>query len=103
MRRHLQTARSRRAGLTLSAGISQARFLAAREGRALHLRSQAGDDWCWSVSAATVCDCAQPQSCQIRRVPAATFAGVALLEASAVDLAPDGTAAAGQVGHYPAC
>lgn len=83
-----------RAAETLSADISQARFLAAREGRALHLRSQAGTDWCWSVSAATVCDCAQPQSCQIRRVPAASFTGVALLEANAVDLAPDGTAAA---------
>ncbi|HRD97202.1 MAG TPA: type IV pilin protein, partial [Rubrivivax sp.] len=59
-----------RAAETLSADISQARFLAAREGRALHLRSQAGTDWCWSVSAATVCDCAQPQVCQIRRVPA---------------------------------
>lgn len=88
--------RMTRAAETLSADISEARFLAARQGQALHLSSQAGSDWCWSISAAAVCDCAQPQSCQIRRVPADTFAGVTMLQAGAVDLAPDGTAAGPQ-------
>lgn len=89
----LSRERLTRAAETLAADISEARFLAAREGHALHLRSQSGGDWCWSVSAATVCDCAQPQSCQIRRVPAATFGGVTMVNAGAVALAPDGTAA----------
>lgn len=93
---HLSRERMTRAAETLSADISEARFLAARQGQPLHLRSQAGSDWCWSISAAAVCDCAQPQSCQIRRVPAATFAGVTMLAAGAVDLAPDGTAAGSQ-------
>ncbi len=76
----------------LSADISQARFLAARESRVLHWRSQSGAAWCWSISADRVCDCAQAQSCQVRRIPASSFQGVTLLEAGAVDLAPDGTA-----------
>jgi len=89
----LSRERLSRAAETLSADISEARFQAARKGHALHLRSQAGGDWCWSVSAATVCDCALPQTCQIRRVPAATFGGVTMVDAGAVALAPDGTAA----------
>ena len=44
----LSRERLSRAAETLSADISEARFQAARKGHALHLRSQAGGDWCWS-------------------------------------------------------
>lgn len=81
-----------RAAETLAADISEARFQAARTGQALQVHAQTGADWCWSVSTAPVCDCAQQQACQVHRVQASSFGSVKLMQASAVQLAPDGTA-----------
>lgn len=88
------------AAQSLAADLANARFEAAQRGQALHVQPASGPAWCWSVSATTPCDCAQPQPCQLHRAHAAAHAGVRLVQASSARLEPSGTSLATQVATF---
>ena len=79
----------------LAADIAEARFEAARRGQTLHLNTDAGAAWCWSVSASAGCPCGQAQACQLRNVRAADHPGVQLVSAQSLRLEAEGAAQAG--------
>lgn len=78
----------------LVADINEARFEAARQGRAMHIVVQPGAGWCWSVASTATCPCGQAQACELRRVRGADHAGVALAQGSTLHLQPTGQAEA---------
>ena len=84
--------RLQHAAETLAGDITEARFLAAQRGRAVHVQALDGAQWCWSVALVPGCDCSQAQGCQIHNVDASKLAGVRLLEPMALRLDPGGFA-----------
>jgi type IV fimbrial biogenesis protein FimT len=105
MAQALQRQRLRAAAEHLAADLNEARFEATRRGQALHVLPRSGANWCWTVAREPACACddaAAPgsASCQLGRSTQADHAGVKLLQAQAVELAPGGTA--GGPGHTPA-
>jgi len=100
----LQRQRLRAAAEHLAADLTEARFEATRRGQALHVLPRSGANWCWTVARQPACDCDEPAapgsaSCQFSRSSQTDHAGVKLLQARAVELAPGGTA--GGPGHTP--
>lgn len=92
----LERKRLRGAAQELAADLAEARFEAARSGRALFVEAHSGSSWCWVVASAAGCDCAAaavPPACRVHAVQAATFRGVRLVEGLAVTLEPGGAAA----------
>ncbi len=92
----LERKRLRGAAQELAADLTEARFEAARSGRALFVEARSGTGWCWVVALAAGCDCAQgvlPPACRVHAVQAATFRGVRLVEGLALTLEPGGAAA----------
>ena len=84
--------RLQHAAETLSSDITEARYLAAQGGRAVHLQALGGAQWCWSVALRPGCDCSKAEGCQIRNVDASKLAGVRLLDSMALRLDPGGFA-----------
>ncbi|HZF80715.1 MAG TPA: GspH/FimT family pseudopilin [Rubrivivax sp.] len=79
----------------LAADIQEARFEAARRGQPLHVRTSAGQDWCWSVSVNPDCPCGRPSACQMQNVRAADHPGVQMISAQALRLEGAGIAQSG--------
>jgi type IV fimbrial biogenesis protein FimT len=94
--RQLERKRLQGAAQELAADLAEARFEAARSGRALFVEARSGAAWCWVVASAAGCDCASAAAapaCRVHAVQAATFRGVRLVEGLAVALEPGGTTA----------
>jgi type IV fimbrial biogenesis protein FimT len=88
----LQQQRLGTAAETLVADINEARFEAARQGRAIHIVMQPGAGWCWSVATTATCPCGQAQACELRSARVADHAGVALVQARTLHLLSTGQA-----------
>lgn len=82
----------------LAADVNEARFEAARQGRALHVRAFAGPAWCWAVAHTPECPCGSGQSCQLRSARDRDHPGVTLLSPGHVELTADGRTASPGVG-----
>lgn len=76
----------------LVADVNEARFEAARQGRALHVVMQSGDAWCWAVATQPDCTCGQAQACELRSAQQRDHAGVRLLAGQTLHLAASGQA-----------
>lgn len=80
----------------LLADINEARFEAARQGRAMHVLMNSGDNWCWAVATQAACPCgqaqAQVQACELRSARARDHAGVRLLQGQNLHLTATGRA-----------
>lgn len=76
----------------LMADVNEARFEAARQGRAMHVVMQPGESWCWAVATASSCPCGQAQACELRRALPQDHGGVRLLQAQSVHLGATGLA-----------
>jgi type IV fimbrial biogenesis protein FimT len=87
--------RLRLAAETLASDLAEARFEAAKAGRALHLPAQAGPAWCWAVATTPDCGCAAAAPCQLKAERAASHAGVTLVEVRAASFDPGGAATGG--------
>ncbi len=79
---------------TLVADINEARFEAARQGRAMHIVLQPGAAWCWAVASEAACPCGQAQACELRSARGADHAGVALVAGQTLHLQSTGQAEA---------
>ena len=79
----------------LVADVHEARFEAARQGRALHIVMQTGDNWCWAVATQENCPCGQAQSCELRSAQQRDHGGVRLLAGQTLHLGANGRAEAG--------
>ena len=77
------------------ADVNEARFEAARQGRALHVVMQTGDNWCWAVATQENCPCGQAQACELRNSQPRDHAGVRLLAGQTLHLGANGRAEAG--------
>ena len=76
----------------LMADVNEARFEAARQGRAMHVLMQPGSAWCWAVASDASCPCGQAQACELRRALPPDHAGVLLLQAQSMRLSATGLA-----------
>ena len=74
------------------ADVNEARFEAARQGRALHLVMQAGDNWCWAVATQENCPCGQALACELRSAQQRDHAGVRLVAGQTLHLGANGRA-----------
>ena len=83
---------------SLAADLHEARFEAARQGRALHVAAQVAPAWCWSVATAPDCPCGSGQACELRSAREPDHPGVRLAAAGAVTLGADGRAEAPGTG-----
>jgi type IV fimbrial biogenesis protein FimT len=113
----LDRQRLRGAAEALLADVNEARFEAARQGRAMHVVMQGGTEWCWAVATEADCACGQGQACELRRALPRDHKGVQLLEATPVQLLANGRAESassvtfesrictpsGSTDRYPAC
>ena len=77
------------------ADVNEARFEAARQGRALHLVMQAGDNWCWAVATQENCPCGQALACELRSAQQRDHAGVRLVAGQTMHLGANGRADCG--------
>lgn len=77
----------------LAADVNEARFEAARQGRALHVSAFGGPAWCWAVAVSPDCPCGSGQACQLRSARERDHAGVMLHSSGHVEMGPDGRAA----------
>ncbi|MFN9747530.1 MAG: GspH/FimT family pseudopilin [Betaproteobacteria bacterium] len=80
------------AAQALAADLNEARFEAARQGRALHLVAVDGPAWCWAVATTPDCPCGGGQGCQLRSAREQDHPGVALRTPGHVELRADGRA-----------
>lgn len=80
------------AAQALAADLNEARFEAARQGRALHLVAVDGPAWCWAVATTRDCPCGSGQGCQLRSARGHDHPGVALRTPGHVELGADGRA-----------
>jgi type IV fimbrial biogenesis protein FimT len=88
----LQRQRLALAAETLAADLAEARFEAARLGRAVQVTALAGPQWCWALGAevsASACSAA-----------AKAHAGVAMVSGGSVRIEPAGTTAASTVAVF---
>ncbi len=76
----------------LVADVNEARFEAARQGRALHIVMQTGDNWCWAVATRDNCPCGQAQACELRSAHQRDHGGVRLLAGQTLHLGATGQA-----------
>ena len=76
----------------LVADVNEARFEAARQGRALHIVMQTGEPWCWAVATQENCLCGQAQACELRSAQQRDHGGVRLLAGQTLHLAANGQA-----------
>lgn len=76
----------------MAADITEARYEAARQGRALHVVVQPGTPWCWSVATDPGCPCGSRQTCELRHASEAHHPGVQLSEGRTMNLNPQGSA-----------
>ena len=76
----------------LLADIQEARFEAARQGRALHVVMNSGDNWCWAVATQAACPCGRAQACELRSAQPRDHAGVRLLSGQSLHLTATGRA-----------
>jgi len=74
------------------ADVNEARFEAARQGRALHIVMQTGDNWCWAVATREDCPCGQAQACELRHAQQRDHGGVRLLAGQTLHLGANGRA-----------
>lgn len=74
----------------LVADVNEARFEAARQGRAMHVVMHEGAAWCWAVATDAQCPCGQRQACELRSATPRDHAGVQLVQAASVQLLPTG-------------
>ena len=79
----------------LVADVNEARFEAARQGRAMHIVMQTGDTWCWAVATQENCPCGQAQACELRNAQQRDHGGVRLLAGQTLHLGANGRAEAG--------
>lgn len=86
----LDRSRVEAAAEALAADINEARFEAARQGRAMHLLVNPGPAWCWSVATADACPCGSGQGCQLRASTEKDHPGVMLSAGQPVTMAADG-------------
>jgi type IV fimbrial biogenesis protein FimT len=94
----LQRQRLALAAETLAADLAEARFEAARLGRAVQVTALAGPQWCWALGAevsASACSAAA-----LRVVDAKAHAGVAMVSGGSVRIEPAGTTAASTVAVF---
>ena len=78
----------------LVADINEARFEAARLGRAVHVVMDSGDNWCWAVATLAACPCGQAQACELRSARPRDHSGVRLLQGQPLHLTASGRAEA---------
>ncbi len=102
----LQRQRLRAAAEHLAADLNEARFEATRRGQTLHVLPRSGPAWCWAVAREPGCDCADTSAargaaCLLGRTGQADHAGVRLLQAHAVSLAPEGLSTGPGAGGGP--
>ncbi len=76
----------------LVADVNEARFEAARQGRALHIVMHTGDSWCWAVATQENCPCGQAQACELRAAQQRDHGGVRLLAGQTLHLGATGQA-----------
>lgn len=76
----------------LAADLNEARFEAARQGRALHLVAVDGPHWCWAVATTRDCPCGSGDTCQLRSAREQDHPGVTLRTPGHVALGSDGRA-----------
>lgn len=76
----------------LLADIHEARFEAARQGRALHVVMDSGDNWCWAVATLAACPCGQAQTCELRSAQPRDHVGVRLRQGQNLHLTATGQA-----------
>lgn len=76
----------------LVADINEARFEAARQGRAMHIVVQPGAAWCWSVATGPSCPCGQAQACELRSARGLDHAGIQLVSGQTLHLQSNGQA-----------
>lgn len=86
----LDRSRVEAAAEALAADINEARFEAARQGRAIHLQVNSGPGWCWSVATADACPCGSGQGCQLRASTEKDHPGVLLSAGQSLTMAADG-------------
>jgi prepilin-type N-terminal cleavage/methylation domain-containing protein len=86
----LDRERLRGAAEGLATDLNEARFEAARQGRALHLITVDGPAWCWAVATTRDCPCGSGQGCQLRSVGQHDHPGVALRTPGHVEVGADG-------------
>jgi len=91
MAARLDRQRAVAAAETLAADFNEARFEAARQGRAMHLLVQPGNAWCWSVASNPGCPCGQAQACELRASTPLQQAGIASIEGTSLRISPQGT------------
>ena len=77
------------------ADVNEARFEAARQGRAMHIVMQTGDNWCWAVATQENCPCGLAQACELRTAQQRDHGGVQLLAGQTLHLGANGRAEAG--------
>jgi type IV fimbrial biogenesis protein FimT len=98
----LQRQRLALAAETLAADLAEARFEAARLGRAVQVTALAGPQWCWALGA-EVSAAASAPACPanaLRVVAAKAHAGVAMVSGGSVRIEPVGTTATGTVAVF---
>lgn len=86
----LERQRLRDAAQTLAGDISEARFLAAQRGQAVHLLASKGVPWCWTVALTPGCDCQSAPACALHATRAGDHPGVKMLDNLTVTLDPTG-------------
>jgi type IV fimbrial biogenesis protein FimT len=74
----------------LAADVNEARFEAARQGRALHVNAFGGPAWCWAVAQTPECPCGGGQICQLRSAREHDHGGVVLVSTGHIEMGPDG-------------
>jgi prepilin-type N-terminal cleavage/methylation domain-containing protein len=77
----------------LAADVNEARFEAARQGRALHVNAFGGPAWCWAVAQTPECPCGSGQACQLRSARERDHGGVVLASSGHIEMGPDGRSA----------
>jgi type IV fimbrial biogenesis protein FimT len=88
----LEQSRLSHAAEQLAADLTEARYEAARRGRALHLLVHPGPGWCWSVATEPACPCGQRLACELRHAQEHDHGGIALAGGHSMQLSPDGSA-----------
>ena len=76
----------------LVSDLNEARYEAARQGRAMHVVMQTGPAWCWAVVTEPGCACGQRQACELRSATLSDHAGVRLVQAATVHMLSTGHA-----------
>ena len=82
--------RLRSAAETLLADFSDARFVAAQRGQAVHVAFQTGGDWFWAVASTPGCDCRAAPACRLKTTRGGEHPGVSLTASNDARFDPEG-------------